>query len=342
MPRLLYVLPAFLIIVSSLIIFTHTPIPPRPSETSGEAGQPTTNNWLTYESTQFSLKYPRELEIGNVRNAMVFFNGSAHDKPSKYFFGLSKPDFNTQIEPISETVIDGKPAYLRKVVVDNKGYPTDNIRHVSIENVRFYQENQWHNDGVLFIAIHIDGDPLNAEAVSNKIIRTIAFRDLDQTDDPMVVKVNNLELQIPYTWWYECKTVVPDSWIHKKLGIEIDQRTSCKIDTQSNRSPDRPPHFFLNFYPVGSRVPPLMAEKLLKNVKRENIIISGTEGVHTQGIVDPIKYSEGSAVYGPNDQITSVELKSPEGTYILSGVTTSKDLKELFNRILSTFKFLEK
>lgn len=63
-PRLLYVLPSFLIIVSSLIILTFFP---RPKPTTDNL-QPTTDKWQTYQNNElmFEIKYPDNLWSGKL------------------------------------------------------------------------------------------------------------------------------------------------------------------------------------------------------------------------------------------------------------------------------------
>ncbi len=302
-----------------------------------------TKDWLTYESTLFTFKYPRQLEIGNTRNSVLIFDGPTNEKTSDYYFGLRKTDENSQIGSITKKVINGKPAYVRKITVDNQGYPIDNIWQISIENIEYYKDNKWQKNGNLFIDVHIDENFLDADKISDLIFRSITFRDISDISKPLAFNVDDLEAQIPYTWLYSCHRIVPDSWINRNVFPTIADQIDCIVDTQSNTVPDRPAEFFLKkYFTTDKKIYPFIERNYLKNISIKPVEISGIKGQLLEGTVDPRKYSEGSAVYGQNDKINILEINTPDGLYSFSGVTTEDSLKQSYDQTLSTFKFIDK
>lgn len=160
-------------------------------------------------------------------------------------------------------------------------------------------------------------------------MNSVYFRDIEDKKD-IIAKLQNLEFSIPVTWWYDC------------INHSENNLSQCRIDIQSNIQPeDRVPPYFLQFYPKGNKIFPKVDESILKNIKKTPIKISDVQGIRTDGVIDPLKYTEGSSYYKQLDSISTVQLQTETGTFIFTGVVTQKDLQNNFNSILSTFKFTD-
>ncbi len=295
------------------------------SEPSVEFPVLNTSNWKTYDSTLFSFQYPPEFLIDNTRNAILTW-GPTIDVTSQFF---GETDHATKVGPSTTAILDGKKASMRDLSYEylytnpRKDSFVDKIRQVSIENVPFYRDNKWTDKGVLYLDIHVDGDNPNAASIVNSILNSLKIRDIDSSTEMLTVKMNKLEFQLPKTWWYRC----------------VDNL--CSIDMAGNTQPKRPSHFYIQFFPKDEVVYPMIEEKLLKNKKTQKITISGVDGLQMNGIIDPKKYTEGSAWYFQNSSISFIQFETKEGTYIFSSVTTEKETKKGFSQILSTFRFTQ-
>lgn len=309
------------------------------------------NDWLTYESTLYSFKYPKELQVRNTRNAFLILDGVQNIKSTDDYFTWPEPDYNVTVGSVTKKVVNNKTAYIKRSAIHNEGLPINNIRQVAIEGISFYKNHQWHDDGVLYMRIHIDEGLFDIDEITDLILSSFAFRNAGKEEN-INIKANKLTFNIPYKWWYHCQITTPDGWYYRAMINEqimkyFDEFLTCRFNTLANTRPydndDGSAQFFLRSYKT-SPDHNYINKLLLKDVSEKTIKISDLDAQLTSGVVDPEKYFPGN--FGqPGDHVASVEINSPDGYYIFYGLTyvekTRDDYTKEFDQILSTFEFIE-
>ena len=301
------------------------------------------SNWKTYTTTLFSFKYPPEMTAGpgHTKNNIQVWWGPTNTKTKEYYFELKDRDLKqnrdlySHIGQLINVPIDNKPAYTRKLILNLKGYPTNNITQIAVEKIRFYKDGEWFNDGVLYLVIYIDGDQTAANKTSENIIKSIKFTDNIGSDEQLNLKIKNLSFILPATSWYKCSK--------NGQGNEV-----CSINTITNAQPETiSTNFLLEFFSQNSYNSSIEKKTeeiipFLTDVKKSTATIASTKAIIIEGKTTTNRDIEMTLwPYERNIIYKSVIIERMDGIYQLSGSINTPQLRQNFDQILSTLKFLE-
>ena len=291
------------------------------------------STWKTYYSNSFSFRYPSELLIKNTRNAIMIW-GPTTNIGRSFFEKTEQKDKSTVIGPTNTISIDNRKSYSRTVTYNyiyngdsNRSF-ADVVHQISIPNISYFSNNGWVDNGVLYLDIHIDGSNPNANAISNSIMKSIKINPVKDIMEYLTQNIGQMQFKVPTSWWFECYQDNP-----KYESIH------CAIDTKTSTQPNRPAEFYIQYFPSTEIISPMIDEaELFANSNKRPILVSKTPSIFISGYIDPNKYST-NAWYGKYSKIYMVKIPTDRGTYIFSTVLSDDEIKENFNKLLSTFIF---
>lgn len=269
-------------------------------------------------------------------NNIQIYTGPTNTKTKEYYFGLKdlNHDFNN-IGQIINTSIDGKPGYTRRLTLNLKGYPANNITELVVEKIRFHKDGEWFDNGILYVVIYIDGDQVSANKTSENIIKSIKFTDNIGSDEQLNLKIKELSFILPATSWYKCSK--------NGQGNEV-----CLMNTTTNANPETiSTNFLLNFFSqtsYNSSIEKKTEEIIpfLTAVKKSTATIASTKALIIEGKTITNRDIEMTLwPYERNIMYKSVIIERMGGIYQLSGSINTPQLRQNFDQILSTFTFLD-
>lgn len=287
-----------------------------------------TTTWETYDTTLFTFNYPRELteNKGSLRNSILYI-GPTSKETKEELFESNKYDNNAG--EIKKILINNKTAYVRHIV--SSAIQTQ----VVITDIPYYENNKVER-GLLYFSIYNNSDESDYKNISNQIISSIKFKNLNYQDMLSLI-LNNIKFEIPQTWWYEHDTKTGKYSYSKDKTSDAE---SYIINTLSNAAPMYDHEFHIIYYPIkieGSYGTVLFNKNFHTWKQEQEIVIDGVKSKRIE--IKRNNEEEPNSSYRPGELIGIVIIPEGGGEYILSGAINAPESRKNFDQILSTFEF---